>query len=232
MRASPLFVAALSGMILVAQEVPTRTFRQWLGGEEVGGSSQEAKVRGGVREVRNREWISISRLGQEIRQEVDQTARRAADGSLAFTWRLKLSKEPFEGTAEWSPRTPGSLSLHPLNGAASRMEVPPGALLWPEDIDARLMEAARLLRPVKAITFSFPVQQWSTLSLDPVGRDPLPGFPDAVHFTGQEVQGVTTTRVEAWISPSAGELRQTTDLGGLAFDRQRMPKQRRDIDEA
>ena len=228
MRAFPLFVAVLSGILLLtqgsrlfAQEAPTRTFRQWVGGQEVGGASQEAKAQGQGREVRNREWMSISRLGQEIRQEVDQTARRAPDGSLAFTWRLQLSKEPFEGRAEWSPADPGSLNLHPLNGAALRTQVPAGALLWPEELDARLMEAARLRRPVQAITFSFPVQQWSTLTLEPAGPDPLPGFPDAVHFTGKETQGASTTPVEAWISPSAGELRQSTELGGLTILMQR-----------
>ncbi|HEY3271574.1 MAG TPA: transglutaminase domain-containing protein [Geothrix sp.] len=221
MHASPLFMAALSGIILVAQEAPVRTYRQWVGGQEVGGASQEARNLGGVREVRNREWMSLTRQGQEIRQEVDQTARRAADGSMAFTWRLQLSKEPFEGRAEWSPADPGSLSIQPLNGAALRTQVPAGAVLWPEDLDARLIEAARLRRPVKAITFSFPVQQWSTLTLEPTGPDPLPGFPDAVRFTGQETQGDSSTPVEAWISPSAGELRQRTELGGLAILMQR-----------
>lgn len=220
MRASLLFAAALSG-VLLAQDAPVRTYRQWVGGQEVGGASQETKTRGGVREVRNREWLSISRLGQEIRQEVDQTARRAPDGAMTFTWRLQLSKEPFEGRAEWSPSDPRSLNLHPLNGAALRTQVPDGALLWPEDLDARLMEAARLRRPVKAVTYSFPVQQWSTLSLEPAGAVPLPGFPDAVRFTGQEIQGASSAPVEVWISPTAGELRQKTELGGLAILMQR-----------
>lgn len=221
MRASPLFAAALGGILLTAQEAPARTFRQWLGGQEVGGASQEVKVLKDAREVRSREWMSLSRLGQEIRQEVDQTARRAMDGSLAFTWRLQLSKEPFEGRAEWSPADPGSLRLHPLNGAALMTKVPAGALLWPEDLDARLMEAARQRRPVTAITYSFPVQQWSTLSLEPAGPDPLPGFPDAVRFTGHESQGTATVPVEAWVSPSEGHLRQKTELGGLAILMQR-----------
>jgi transglutaminase-like putative cysteine protease len=221
MRASLLFVAALGGILLAAQEAPVRTYRQWVGGQEVGGASQAANTRDGVREVRSREWMSISRLGQEIRQEVDQTARRAPDGALTFTWRLQLSKEPFEGQAEWSPKEPGTLSLRPRNGAAQRTQVPAGALLWPEDLDARLMEAARLRRPVTATTFSFPVQQWSTLTLEPAGPDPLPGFPDAVRFTGQETQGASATPVEAWISPSQGELRQRSELGGLAILMQR-----------
>ncbi|WP_243304316.1 transglutaminase-like domain-containing protein [Geothrix oryzisoli] len=228
MRASPLFAAVLGGILLLtpgapvlAQAAPGRTFRQWVGGQEVGGASQEAKNQDGIREVRNREWMALSRLGQEIRQEVDQTARRAADGSMTFTWRLQLSREPFEGRAEWTPADPGTLSLHPLNGAPQRTPVPAGALLWPEDLDARLMEAARLRRAVKAITFSFPVQQWNTLTLEPAGPDPLPGFPDAVRFTGQETQGDAAMSVEAWISPSAGELRQRSELGGLAILMQR-----------
>ena len=220
MRAFLLLAAVLTGIVL-AQEAPARTYRQWVGGQEVGGASQQVLTRSGVREVRNREWMALSRLGQEIRQEVDQTARRAADGSMTFTWRLQLSREPFEGRAEWSPADPGTLSLHPLNGAALRTQVPAGALLWPEDLDARLMEAARLRRPVTAITFAFPVQQWSTLTLEPAGPDPLPGFPDAVRFTGRETQGAATSAVEAWISPSAGELRQRSELGGLTLLMQR-----------
>ena len=70
---------------------------------------------------------------------------------------------------------------------------------------------------MKATTFSFPVQQWGTLSLEPAGPAPLPGFPDAVRFTGQESQGAATAPVEAWISPTAGELRQRTELGGLTI---------------
>lgn len=220
MRAFLLFAAALGG-ILLAQDAPARSYRQWVGGQEVGGASQEAMTHDGVREVRNREWLSISRLGQEIRQEVDQTARRAPNGALTFTWRLQLSKEPFEGRAEWSPSDPRTLNLHPLNGAALRTQVPDGAVLWPEELDARLMEAARLHRPVKVVTYSFPVQQWSTLSLEPTGAVPLPGFPDAVRFTGQETQGASSAPVEVWISPTAGELRQKTELGGLAILMQR-----------
>lgn len=221
MRAFPLFAAALGGLVLLAQEAPPRTFRQWVGGQEVGGASQRAHTGADTREVRNREWMVLTRLGQEIRQEVEQTATRAADGSITFTWRLQLSREPFEGRAEWSPAEPGILRLHPVNGTALRQVVPAGALLWPEDLDARLREAARLRRPVSATTFSFPVQQWSTLRLEPAGTEPLPGFPDAVRFTGQETQGAAATPVEVWISPTAGELRQRTELGGLAILMQR-----------
>jgi len=221
MRASPLFVLVLTGVALLGQEAPPQRFRQWLGGQEVGGSTLETKQDGGIREVRAREWMVLSRLGQEIRQEVTQTARKDAQGGLSFSWRLQLSSEPFEGKAQWSPRESGFLSIQPSQGPALRKEVPAGALLWPEDMEFRLKEAARLRQAVQATTFSFPVQQWSTLQLEPQGASPLPGFPDAVRFTGQEKQGLATTPVEIWISPSAGELRHRTDLGGLTVLSQR-----------
>lgn len=221
MRASPLFVLVLTGLTLVGQEGPTQTFRQWLGDQEVGGASLETRQDGNVREVRSREWMVLSRLGQEIRQEVNQTARKAPEGQLTFTWRLQLSSEPFEGKAEWSPGEPGILSIQPAHGPAVRKAVPTEALLWPEDLESRLKEAARTGRAVRATTFSFPVQQWSTLQLEPQGGAPLPGFPDAVRFTGQERQGPTTAPVEVWISPTAGELRHRTALGDLVVLTQR-----------
>ena len=67
------------------------------------------------------------RLGQEIREEVNQTARKAPEGNLSFTWRLQLSSEPFEGRAEWSPREPGVLSILAAHGPAVRKEVPADA---------------------------------------------------------------------------------------------------------
>jgi transglutaminase-like putative cysteine protease len=227
MRASPLSLCLLAGLSLVGQEVPVRqatvrTFRQWLGGVEVGGSSLEVRQVSGGLELRSREWMVLSRLGQEIRQGLDQTARQAPNGELAFTWRLELSSEPFLGRAQWSPREPGVLTIQPEGGAAVRKEVPAGAILWPEDLETRLKEAARLGRPLQAVTFSFPVQQWSTLQLEPKGPAPLPGFPDAVRFTGEERQGQTTSAVEVWISPTAGELRHRTNLGGIEVLSQRV----------
>jgi hypothetical protein len=163
----------------------------------------------------------LFRQGQEIKQEVRQTARKAQGGGLAFTWRLMLSSEPFEGQAEWSPREPGILSIQPKHGPAVRKEVPAEALLWPEDLELQLKEAARTRRPLRATTFSFPVLQWTTLQLEPQGAAPLPGFPDAVRFTGQERQGQATAAVEVWISPTAGELCHQTALGSLVVITQR-----------
>ncbi|HJV48134.1 MAG TPA: transglutaminase-like domain-containing protein [Geothrix sp.] len=221
MHASPFFLLLATSLSLVGQTSEIRTFRQWMGGQEVGGSSTETTQRGATREITSREWMVLSRLGQEIRQEISQRAQKAPDGQLTFTWRLQLSSEPFEGKAEWSPRDPGALSIRPANGAAVRKSVPTAAILWPEELDAQLMEAAKALRSVHAITFNFPIQQWSSLELEPKGPSPLPGFPDAVRFAGQESEGAAKAAVEVWISPTAGELRHRVDLGGLEVLTQR-----------
>ena len=211
----------LAGLVLAGQEAPVRTYRQWLGSQEVGGSRLELRLDGPVREVRSHEWLALSRQGQEIRQDLSETARKAPDGSLVFTWRLQFSAEPFEGRAEWSPREPGVLAVQPARGPALCKDLPPGALLWPEDLETRLREAARTLQPVRATTFSFPIQQWSELDLKPAGRAPLPGFPDAVRFTGEEREGTARTAVEVWISPTAGEVRHQAELGGIQILSQR-----------
>jgi len=222
MRASPFFMLILlTGLSLLGQVGPTQAFRQWLGGQEVGGSTLELRQQGSASARHSREWMVLSRLGQEIRQDLSQTARKEADGTLTFTWRLQLSAEPFEGRAEWSPREPGVLSIHPTHGPAVRKAVPEGALLWPEDLESRLKEAARTGRPVQATIFSFPVQQWSVIRLEHRGAAPLPGFPDAVRFTGEEREGTVATSVEVWVSPTAGELRHRTELMGMEVLMQR-----------
>jgi transglutaminase-like putative cysteine protease len=221
MRASPLFILVLSCLVLLGQETGPRTFRQWLGGQEVGGSTVETRQLGDNQEVLSHEWMVMSRLNQEIRQEVNETARRTPDGHLTFTWRLLLSSEPYEGRAEWSPRLPRTLSIQPTHGPAVQKEVPEEAILWPGELESRLKEAARTVHSLRAITFSFPIQQWCTLLLEPQGPAPLPGYPDAVRFTGQEVQGSYSAPVETWISPRAGELRNRTELGGLDLVTQR-----------
>ncbi|HLP30599.1 MAG TPA: hypothetical protein VK150_04500, partial [Geothrix sp.] len=78
MRASPLLVWAFTALSLLGQEAPPLLFRQWLGGQEVGGSSLVAKQEGGARQWTSREWLVLTRLGQEIRQDLEQTARREA----------------------------------------------------------------------------------------------------------------------------------------------------------
>lgn len=221
MRTPALLPVLLACLSLVAQGTGAKTFRQWIGGQEVGGASTVARTEGGDRVVVSRDWLALERLGMTVRQEVDETARRAPNGHLTFTWRVRLSEEPYEGVAEWSPEAPGVLKLKPRNGSPVETAVPEGALLWPDDLDARVQEAARLNRPLRTVTFSFPTQQWSTVELEPKGKAPLPGFPDAIHFVGHETEGSTQAPLESWISPTAGEVRQSSELGGLALLTQR-----------
>ena len=221
MRASPLFVLALTSLSLLGQQEGSRAFRQWLGGEEVGGVTLETRQADSIREVRSREWMVLSRMGQEIRQEVLQTTRKASDGRMTFTWKVQLSAEPFEGQASWSPGEPGLLALQPAGGAAARKDIPAGAILWPEELETRQKAAAKAGKAIHATTFSFPFQQWSTRDLVPQGPAPLPGFPDAVRFTGQEQEGPISLPVEVWISPTAGEVRHRAELGGLEIITQR-----------
>ena len=221
MRASPLFVLALTCLSLQAQAARTTTFRQWIGGQEVGGASIEVREATGLSEVRSREWMALSRMGQKIKQEVLETASRRPDGQLSFTWRLSLSAEPFEGKATWSPREPGVLLVQPNQGPALRKEIPVGAVLWPEEMETRLKDAARHRRSIDATSFSFPLQQWGSLHLEPKGPAPLPGFPDAVRFQGEEREGSMASKVEVWISPTAGELKRQGEVGGMPVLTQR-----------
>lgn len=200
-----------------AQPLPLRTFRQWIGGQEAGGASLAIHADGPGQVAVSHEWLTLSRMGMDIRQDLEETVRRAPDGSLTFTWKVQLSREPFEGSATWSPRNPGVLRLVPKNGTPVAQPVPEGAVLWPGDLEVRYREAARLRQPLQAVTYSFPLQQWSTVALQPQGPDPLPGYPDAIHYRGQETDGTVRSPLDSWISPTAGEVRQTGTLGTLPF---------------
>ncbi len=213
-----LLLACLPGP---AQAPRLQAYRQWLGGLEVGGSTRDLRQEGPDQVNFEREWLTLARLGQEIRQEVTETIRKHPDGTLDFQWRMQLSAEPFEGTARWSPRSPGLLSIQPKGGLELTKAVPPGAILWPEDLESQLKEAARNHASLQVTSFSFPIQQWIQLELRPEGPSPLPGFPDAIRFTGFESQGGTRAPVALWVSPEAGELKHRSTLGNLTLLSQR-----------
>lgn len=198
-----------------APQATTKAFRQWMDGLEVGGAEQHTSREGTSEQHRQRAWVTLSRMGITVQQEELELARRHADGSLTFTWRLQLATEPLEGEARWSPAHPDQLEVRPKGGDPKAVPVPEGALLWPPDQEAKLREAARLRQPVKTLTYTFAVQQWSTLELSPMGPDPLPGHPDAIRFRGQETEGTQAMASEVWISPTEGELRHRTNLGGV-----------------
>lgn len=205
-------LAALFALSLAGQ---TTHYRQWMGGREVGGATDSVSIASGVRTIHHAEWVKLNRFGMEIRQDLTMTATKAADGALTFAWSVKLSDMPLEGQASWSPSRPAFLHVAPKGGQAEDIPVPAGALLWPEDEDRALQAAAKTRTPLRYNTYGFATATWAVRDLKPAGPDPLPGFPDAVKFTGTDTESGTSAPVELWASPGLGELKEHSQLGGL-----------------
>lgn len=206
---------ALAALFALALHGQTVHYRQWMGGREVGGATDSTRVVNGERIVHHSEWVKLDRFGMEVRQDLAMTATKAADGSLTFSWSVKLSDLPLEGAASWSPARPGVLQVRPKGGAASELAVPKDALLWPEDEDRSLQSAAKNRAALRYSSYSFATDTWAIRDLTPAGPDPLPGFPEAVKFTGTDTEGGTSAPVTLWASPVAGELKEHSQLGGL-----------------
>ncbi len=204
-----------------AQATEVRRFRQWVAGQELGGAEDRTSLEGTATQIEHREWINFTRLGIEIQQEIKETSTKNADGSLHFTWRTQLSKEPLEGQADWSPLRPDELRVKSDGFEVKVIPMRIGALLWPRDVEDKMREAARLKRAVKISSYSFTTQQWTELDLNPVGPSPLPGYPDAVLFRGLELGGATRTETSVWISPTRGDLKHTGEIMGLSLVLQR-----------
>ena len=219
----------LLALILVAapflRGAETATFRQWIAGQEAGGSIQKNyKTPEGQRQD-NHEWTKVERMGTVIEQELKETALKRPDGSLAFTWSLSLSREPLEGSAAWSPKLPGKLKVTFKNGAPRTVDVPADVLLWPGDVEHAIRTAARNGVALKIKGYALPTQQWTTLDLVPVGPAPLPGFPDTFRFKGKASEGSLAEDVDLWISPTQGEVKHVGSLAGipLMFQRTELP---------
>jgi len=203
------------------QAPEVHNFRQWVAGQELGGAEERTSIEGTATRIEHREWINFTRLGIEIQQEIKETSIRNADGSLHFTWRTQMSKEPLEGQADWSPLSPKELRVKSNGFEVKIVPMRAGALLWPGDVESRMREAARLRKAVKISSYSFTTQQWTQLDLNPVGPSPLPGFPDAVLFKGLETDGTMRTETSVWISPTRGDLKHTGEIMGLSLILQR-----------
>jgi transglutaminase-like putative cysteine protease len=218
-----VLLALLAPLGLRGQE--TRTYRQWIAGQEVGGASETLSGGPAGQLFESHEWSHLQRMGADLVQDLRQTARKGPDGSLSFGWTLSLSAEPMEGQGSWSPKEPGKLRLALKNGGSQVLDLPAGALLWPGDQEAGLKAAARARKPLRQKSFSFPTQQWTELDLQPVGPDPLPGFPDTVRFQGRSNEGGMVEELEVWLSPSAGEVKHQGSMAGipLLYQRAELP---------
>ena len=204
-----------------SQAPEVKRFRQWVAGQELGGAEDRTSIEGTTTKIEHREWINFTRLGIEIQQEIKETSVRNADGSLHFTWRTQISKEPLEGQADWSPLRPKELRVKSNGFEVKVIPMRAGALLWPRDVENKMREAARLKKAVKISSYSFTTQQWTDLDLHPIGLSPLPGFPDAVLFKGLEIGGATRAETSVWISPTRGDLKHTGEIMGLSLVLQR-----------
>jgi transglutaminase-like putative cysteine protease len=196
-----------------AQE--TVRFRLWLAGQEAGGTSvQRASLLEGQR-IETREWLKVSRGAVTVEQEAMHAVLKAKDGSLAFSWSVKVAQEPLAGKASWTPARPAVVKLEPRGQAPKEIAVPAGALLWPEDLNLRLKEAARTRSALRATSFNPDAEGWNEMDLACAGADPLPGWPDAVKFKGRIQEGPMKLEAELWVSPKDGELKQSSQLMGL-----------------
>ncbi len=214
MRSLPSLVLTLflvSARGVDAQEV--QRYRQWIEGTETGG--MELTVSKLPERIDRREWTQFKRMGIAVRQEVALTSIKALDGSLHLTWKVSLSDEPMLGEADWSLKEPDKLRVSVKGGTPAVLNVPPGAYVWPGDSETALKEAARTGRPIRFTEFAPSTQQWAKQDLQPLGPEPLPGFPDTVRFHGQGQEGTMAEELDVWISPQHGEVKQVAKIAGL-----------------
>lgn len=216
-RLALAFILSFSGGA-GAQEI--QRYRQWIEGQESGGAEMVLATQ--PERIEHREWTQMERLGASVRQEMTSTAIKAPDGSLHLAWRLTLSQEPMLGQADWSPKEPDKLRVSASGAAPAVLKVPPGAYIWPGDSEAALKEAAGSARPIRFTEFSPGTQQWSQVDLKPLGAEPLPGFPDTLHYRGQIQEGAMPVELDAWISPRQGEVKQVAKMAGLTVLLQRV----------
>lgn len=215
MRFVPQVFLSLLFFVSWASAQETVRFRLWLAGQEAGGSTIERKILAEGPAVETREWMKIARGAASVEQEARHAVKRGKDGSLAFTWSLRIAQEPLEGKATWSPVRPGIVRLEPKGGPPKELAVPAGAVLWPGDLDQRMKDAARTRSALKATTFNPNSEGWDEMDLAFAGTDPLPGWGDAVRFKGRLQEGPTKMEAEVWISPKDGELKMSRQLMGL-----------------
>jgi hypothetical protein len=193
----------------------TQRYRQWINGQELGGVEEQIASKDGVQTHTSKEWIELSRLGYNTRQDVEVRTTRSAEGALSFTWSLKLSQEPMVGEGRMDPRSPRLLHLQPKGGAARDLTIPEDAVLWPPDVEARLKTAALKGESLSITRFSAPTLEWSHLELRVQGPDALPGHPKALRLSGWERVGKTSVPVEFWVDPVSGLLKERSRLGAL-----------------
>ncbi len=214
----PLFARLVCLLVVFVNWAPAQTttrFRLWMAGQEVGGREILRTQSGTGEGVETREWVRLERMGMAVEQNVNLKAYREENGALEFTWSIRLAQEPMEGRATWKPADPLRLRVQSKNLPERWVELDKEQVLWPPAQDAKLLEAAKGRQPLRLRGYVPALQQPTELDLEAMGPDPLPGFPDAVRFKGVSREGPMQSETELWVSPSAGELKTVTSLGGI-----------------
>ena len=115
----------------------TQVSRTWIAGQEAGTSVDTQSSDAGGLLMETRETTHLERMGVVIHMDLLEQDRKRPDGSMTFKWTLSMSQEPQEGQGSWSPREPGLLRLTFKDGPARTLDIPPGALVWPGDLEDR-----------------------------------------------------------------------------------------------
>jgi len=216
-----------------------RRFVHYVGGREAGGI--EAVFSQGRATIKN--TLRIERRGSVAEQSMEQEIFRDGGGAIQASWAIQQAGVGFaqSGSGAWRPDQPGLVlvwtegeeevkkeakkKLRKKPREESSLEIGGDALIWPQDADKKMREAAKGRLPLKIATFTFP-GSYAVLDLEPDGFSPLPPFADAVRFKGTiaEKQDSTTfspSSSTCWISPTEGLVRQISSQGGLVTVTQR-----------
>jgi hypothetical protein len=210
-----------------------------VGGREAGGI--EAIFSQGRATIKN--TLRIERRGSVAEQSMEQEIFRDGGGAIQASWSIQQAGRDFaqKGSGAWRPDQPGLVSVWTEGGEDIKkegkkklrkksreelsLEIGGDTLIWPQDADKKMREAAKGRLPLKIATFTFP-GSYAVLDLEPDGFSPLPPFADAVRFKGtiaekQDSTPFSLSSATCWISPTEGLVRQINSQGGLVTVTQR-----------
>jgi hypothetical protein len=211
----------------------TRRFVHFVGGKEAGRieaifSDKSASIKNTLR---------IERRGSAVQHGTAIDLCRDEHGATTASWSThgtddgstkdgaRQNKQDGKGT--WNPSEPNIVRIWQTGGKEELLALRGGELVWPQDADAKMREAARDGLPIKIAMFEFPSSH-SVLDLECQGPEPVPPFMDAIRFSGtiSEWQGAnvassTVHHVTCWVSPTKGQVKQLGSAGGLVVLTQR-----------
>ena len=212
-----------------------RRFVHYVGGRDAGGI--EAAFSQGRATIKSA--LRIERRGSVAEQSMEQEIFRDGSGAIQASWSMQSVGAGFaqSGSGAWSPEQPNLVLVRADGGEGAKkklgkkpreeslLKIDGDAIIWPQDADKKMREAAKKRLPLKVATFAFP-NSYSVLDLEPNGSSPLPPFADAIRFRGTvaEKHGsapFSTSSATCWISPTEGLVRQISSQAGLVAVTQR-----------